>query len=156
MFQLCNWLTTGIYRVYQSHRWRCKAEPSITWLISSIYFRSQSVTTKQVCCFLEDHQVGQLLTKTWKSMMYASPCTRGPTSCPSFHSRTQILIFKYSQSEENMYDCLLLDIIRLSLYLQKLSNISITFHFLENFLQCYMYLQQIRFITKLLIITPLF
>lgn len=89
--------------------------------------------------------------------MYASPCKRGPTSCPSFHSRTKILIFKYSQSEENMYDCLLLDVIRLpSLYLQKLSNISITFHFLENFLQCYMYLQQIRFKTKLLIITPLF
>lgn len=55
----------------------------------------------------------------------------------------KILIFKYSQSEENMYDCLLLDVIRLpSLYLQKFSNISITFHFLENFLQCYMYLQQ--------------
>lgn len=65
----------------------------------------------------------------------------------------KILIFKYSQSEENMYDCLLLDVIRLpSLYLQKLSNISITFHFLENFLQCYMYLQQIRFKTKLFII----
>lgn len=30
------------------------------------------------------------------------------------------------------------------------------FTFLENFLQCYMYLQQIRFKTKLLIITPLF
>lgn len=90
-------------------------------------------------------------------MMYASPCKRGPTSCPIFHSLTQILIFKYSQSEENMYDCLLLDVIRLpSLNLQKLSNIPITFHFLENFLQCYMYLQQIRFKTKLLIITPLF